>query len=163
MLRLDTWIRELAALVLLAGIAELLLPSGRMKGYARALLGLLVLLGILQPLVGMLRGQISLQLPQIGAMASAGTAGEQAAATAAGQAFDHLVTDQVVRLAEGVPGVASAQATVSFAPDLRTPEAAQVQITPLGEGGGTAQAARVRRVVAAGLGLPVAAVTVEDW
>ncbi len=163
MLRLDTWIRELAALVLLAGIAELLLPSGRMKAYARSLLGLLVLLGVLQPAVGLLRGQISLQLPGLNAPAASG-ATDQAAVSAAGQAFDHLVAGQVVRMAEQVPGVASASATVTFAPDLRTPQAAEVWISTTGTSVSGAQvAARVRGAVASGLGLPSRDVTVQDW
>jgi stage III sporulation protein AF len=153
----------LAALVLLAGIAELLLPTGRMKGYARSLLGLLVLLGVLQPLVGVIRGQISLQLPSLGTVVADSAPANQAAVSAAGQAFDHLVAGQVVRMAEQVPGVASASATVTFGADLRTPQGAQIRIATAGGTAGGTAAARVRRVVAAGLGLPTQDVTVEDW
>lgn len=164
MLRLDTWIRELAALVLLAGIAELLLPTGRMKGYARSLLGLLVLLGVLQPLVGLVHGQISLQLPAIGAPTLATSATDQAAVAAAGQSFERLVAGQVVRIAEQEPGVASASATVTFAANLRTPQAAQVWIATTGAGlSSAAVTGQVRAAVASGLGVSPNDVTVQDW
>jgi stage III sporulation protein AF len=165
MLRLDDWVRQLAALVLLAGIAELLLPTGRMKAYARSLLGLLVLLGLLQPLVALLRGQISLELPTVAAAAGPSATGDGGTMQAAGHAYEGLVAGQVVHIADQVAGVQSASATVTFAADMRTPVGAQVQIaaTTVGMDAGPALVTRVQSAVAAGLGLPAADVTVQEW
>ncbi len=163
MLRLDDWVRQLAALVLLAGIAELLLPTGRMKAYARSLLGLLVLLGLLQPLVALLRGQISLELPPVAA--ATGAPGDGGTMQAAGHAYEGLVAGQVVHIADQVAGVQSASATVTFAADMRTPVGAQVQIaaTTVGMDAGRTLETHVQSAVAAGLGLPPADVTVQAW
>ena len=111
---LDAWIHGLVALLFLAGIAELLLPSGGFKGYARSFLGLLVLLGVLRPVVGLMQGQWRLAWPALPAISGAGPA-SVAAAGAAVRTYESLVASQVARTARGVPGVEQARATVSFA------------------------------------------------
>lgn len=167
---IDHWVQGLAALLLLAGIAELLMPSGALRGYARALLGLLVLLGVLQPLVGLLRGDIRLQLPDLlpVAAASATRAQTAAAQAAARSTFEHLVASEAARLAGQVPGVAGAQATLRFAPPGAGEPAvtgASVEVSPNGSpvSLGPGLQARVRAAVAAGLGLKDDQVTVSVW
>ncbi len=110
---LDAWIHGLVALLFLAGIAELLLPSGTFKGYARSFLGLLVLLGVLRPVVGLMQGQWRLAWPALPAVSSAGPA-SVAAAAAAVRTYESLVASQVARTAGGVLGVEQARATVAF-------------------------------------------------
>ena len=110
---LDAWIHGLVALLFLAGIAELALPSGGFKGYARSFLGLLVLLGVLRPVVGLMQGQWRLAWPVLPAVAGAGAA-STAAVGAAARTYESLVASQVARTASGVPGVEQARATVSF-------------------------------------------------
>ncbi len=169
MFSIDHWVQGLAALLLLAGIAELLMPSGALRGYARALLGLLVLLGVLQPLVGLLRGDIHLQLPDLRPAAASATRAQTAAAQAAAQAtFEHLVASEAARLAGQVPGVAGARATLRFAPPGPGEPAvtgASVQVSPNGSAAslGPGLRARVRAAVAAGLGLKEGQVTVSVW
>lgn len=163
---IDHWVRSLAAILLLAGIAELLLPAGSLKGYARSLLGLLVLLGVLQPVVGLLRGTIRLDLPALSAPAA--PAGGGAAAAAASAAYERLLAAQAARMAQQVPGVQSASASLRFAGGGATepmPTAAAVEIAPSAVGmlQGAALSERVRSAVAAGLGLPAQAVTVAVW
>ena len=108
---LDAWIHGLVALLFLAGIAELALPSGGFKGYARSFLGLLVLLGVLRPVVGLMQGQWRLAWPALPAVAGAAST---AAVGAAARTYESLVASQVARTASGVPGVEQARATVSF-------------------------------------------------
>lgn len=171
MLHVDAWVRSLVAILLLAGIAELLLPSGAMKGYARALLGLLVLLGMLQPLVGLLHGDLRVDLPvfsALGAGVGAGQADTSSAAAAALSAYEQLVAGQAARIAEQVPGVQSASATISFTSGADGSPAVQraaVEVQPsaagLAQGDGLRQ--KVRQAVAGGLGLSVDTVEVQTW
>jgi stage III sporulation protein AF len=175
MFHLDAWVRSLAALVLLAGIAELLLPTGTMKGYARAVLGLLVLLGVLQPVVAVVHGDLRLDLsgPLAGPGAAAGhgrsaVSAEAASAEAAAvRAYEQLVAGQVARIARQVPGVLTASATLRFgavAPGAVPPvEAVSVQVTPTAAGlaAGEALGRQVQLAVARGLGIDPAAVAVQ--
>lgn len=169
LLHIDAWARALVAILLLAGIAELLLPSGAMKGYARALLGLLVLIGMLQPLVSLLHGDIHLDLPGLSpAVGDSGQAETSSAATAALTAYEQLVAAQAARIAEQVLGVQAASATVSFAQGADGGPAVQkaaveVQPTASGLAQGPALKQKVRQAVANGLGLSPDAVDVQTW
>ena len=169
MLHLDAWVRSLVAILLLAGIAELLLPTGAMKGYARALLGLLVLLGMLQPLVGLLHGEIRLELPGLSGPGTVAVAAETSSAAESGlAAYEQLVAAQAAKIAEQVPGVQSASATVSFAAGGDGSPAVQraavnVQPTAAGLAQGAGLQARVRQAVAGGLGVVTDAVDVQVW
>ncbi len=169
MLHIDAWARSLVAILLLAGVAELLLPSGTMKGYARALLGLLVLLAMLQPLVGLLHGDLRLDLTDFPALgAQVGRAQTSAAESAALKAYEELVADQAARIAEQVPGVQSASATVTFGPVSDGGPAVQgaavdVQPSAAGLTQGAALQENVRQAVAGGLGVSADAVRVQTW
>lgn len=162
MLAVQAWGRALAAVLLLCGVVELLLPPGGAKGYARSFLGLLVLLSVLQPVVGLLRGQIHLALPPA---SSAGAPGPTAAA-AGTQAFESLVAAGAARTASAVPGVQAATASVRFGPapagsaEPAAPVGASVAVTPA-PGAPPGLEAAVRAAVAADLGTDAAAVTVS--
>ncbi len=160
---LEGWIRQLAALVLMAGVAELLLPSGALRAYARSVLGLLILLGLLRPVVALAHGEISLQLPSapVAAIAQETSQAQQAAA----QVYLGLLQGQVVRMAEQIPGVEAAAASVTLGPDGQTPTSATVQVAPSPSGlaMGTDLDARVQAAVAQGLGLKGDQVSVREW
>ena len=169
MLQLEDWVRALAAILLLAGVAELLLPGGALKGYARGFLGLLVLLGVLQPAVALLRGQVRLDLPALPALAGAPAAdGASAAEGAAAQAYEQLVAALAARIAQQVPGVQAASATLRFSAAGGTAPAvvgAALTVTPSAAGlaQGVGLEGQVQQAVAAGLGLAPGGVSVGLW
>lgn len=51
---LKEWVRSLVMLVILASILELLLPMNSMKKFVRMTMGLLIVLGVVRPVVGLL-------------------------------------------------------------------------------------------------------------
>ncbi len=55
---LKEWVRGLVMLVLLAGVLEMLVPQNAMKRYVRMVMGLLVVLGVLQPVLQLLGQQV---------------------------------------------------------------------------------------------------------
>ncbi|TYP77872.1 stage III sporulation protein AF [Paenibacillus methanolicus] len=56
------WLRQIIAVVLLAGIVDLLLPNKAMQRYVRLVAGLIILLTILSPIIGMLHGDFGMKL-----------------------------------------------------------------------------------------------------
>ncbi len=48
------WVRQIVVVGVLAGIAELALPRGSTRGYVRVVVGLLVMLTILEPVLGLM-------------------------------------------------------------------------------------------------------------
>lgn len=171
---LDAWVRQLAAVVLLAGITETLLPTGTIRNYARALLSLLVLLVVLQPVMRIATGHTTLEIPGLGAPAgdgasASGSGAIAAESAAAGQgvarAYEDLVASAAQRLAAGVPGVTAAQVQLRFAApgESSTPRClgAEVWVTPTAAAAFDPRlAAAVRLAVAAGLGIGLAQVQV---
>ncbi len=59
MAALTEWVRGLVVLVVLASLLEMLLPMGGMKRFVRLTMGLLIMLGIVRPILGLLGGPIS--------------------------------------------------------------------------------------------------------
>ncbi|MFB9325337.1 stage III sporulation protein AF [Paenibacillus aurantiacus] len=56
------WLRQIIAVVLLAGIVDLLLPNKAMQRYVRLVAGLIILLTILSPIMGVLQGDFGTKL-----------------------------------------------------------------------------------------------------
>ncbi|GBF72653.1 hypothetical protein PA598K_00916 [Paenibacillus sp. 598K] len=56
------WLRQIIAIVLLAGIVELLLPSNAYQRYVRLVLGLFILLALLSPILTLLQGELGTRL-----------------------------------------------------------------------------------------------------
>lgn len=54
------WLRGLVLLVVLASLLELLLPMGSMKRFVRMTMGLLIILGVVRPVVGLLGQELTL-------------------------------------------------------------------------------------------------------
>ena len=168
MLAIDRWVQALAAILLLAGITEMLLPSGALKGYARSLLGLLVLLGVLQPVVGLVKGDIHLDLPPLTPAGGSAPAQVPAAESQAASTYERLIASQTARMAQQVPGVQAASATLRFTPQPDAEpavSAAAVEVSPTASGlaEGDALRRQVQSAVASGLGLPGPSVTVSIW
>lgn len=59
---LSDWLRDIIAVILLAGLVELLLPNKAMQRYARLVVGLFILLTILSPILSLIQGDISSKL-----------------------------------------------------------------------------------------------------
>lgn len=76
---LSDWVKQLVIVVLMAGLAEMLVPRGQFKGYVQVVVGLVVLLAVLNPVVGLLEKQpaAALEWPlSTGSGRGAGTAVE---------------------------------------------------------------------------------------
>jgi len=56
------WLRQIIAIVLLAGIVELLLPNNAYQRYVRLVLGLFILLALLSPILTLLQGELGPRL-----------------------------------------------------------------------------------------------------
>ncbi|WP_135549800.1 stage III sporulation protein AF [Paenibacillus cymbidii] len=56
---LNDWLKQLIAIVLIAGFVDLLLPSQAMQRYAKAVIGLFLLLALLSPVLQLLRSEWS--------------------------------------------------------------------------------------------------------
>lgn len=54
---LNDWLKQLVAIVLIAGFVDLLLPSQAMQRYAKAVIGLFLLLALLSPALQLLRSE----------------------------------------------------------------------------------------------------------
>lgn len=156
---LQSWVGQLSAVVLLAGVAELLVPQGGMRGYARTILGLVVLVTVLRPVLGWVHQGVDwnwgAQPPPLASVSN------EAAETRG--IFRRLLTDQVARVAQAVPGVASADVVLVLAPgDAPAVRSAQVRVTPATTSPPADRlSAEVARAVAAALGLAPDQVAVE--
>ncbi|BBH21116.1 hypothetical protein Back11_24610 [Paenibacillus baekrokdamisoli] len=61
---LSSWLQQIIAVVLLAGLIDLLLPNKAMQRYVRLVAGLIILLTILTPIIRLLHGDFSAKLDQ---------------------------------------------------------------------------------------------------
>jgi stage III sporulation protein AF len=117
---LTGWVRELVALVLLAGCLELLVPMGSFKKYVRMVMGLLVVVSILNPVLALWRSEIVLDEAVLAGGQSSLPSLEQVQHEARryrervlAQAFERLrrqVEETAAAAARAVEGVAGATA-----------------------------------------------------
>lgn len=156
------WVAHLAAVVLMAGVAEMLMPPGRLQGYARAVLGLIVLLTILNPLLTVLHQGVSWSLPDAVVPPPVAATDE---ATLTREVFQQMLAERAVSDAEAVAGVATATASVQLregsgaAPPGVAGIAIRVRASPGADTGSLP--ARVAARVAGDLGLNPALVHVR--
>jgi stage III sporulation protein AF len=155
---LGAWVGHLAAVVLMAALAEMLMPPGRLQGYARAVLGLIVLLAVLTPLLNLLHQGVSWSLPDQ-AMPPAVSVPSEASLTR--HIFDQMLADRAVQAAESVTGVSSATAQVVLQPAQgdAEPSVASASVTVRGAAG---VAPVVATRVAAALGIAPSQVQVRE-
>lgn len=59
---LSDWLRQIIAVILLAGIIDLLLPSNAYQRYVRLVIGLIILLTLLSPILRLLQGDFESRL-----------------------------------------------------------------------------------------------------
>ncbi|MFZ5824045.1 MAG: stage III sporulation protein AF [Bacillota bacterium] len=123
---LKEWVRSLIMLVILASVLELLLPMNSMKKFVRMAMGLLIVLGVVRPVVGLLGQPVEVKtdllvsegttLPSMNQiMVEAGRFRERNQALLLQEA-ERRLTDEARAAAREVEGVADARVTLRIAP-----------------------------------------------
>jgi stage III sporulation protein AF len=158
------WVRNLTLLIILASFLELLVPQNSMKRYIKLVMGLVILLGILNPVFALLRQEVTINVglldPEIPRGASLseilrqGETFRQAAEAQGLRAFQIKVEREAERQALTVEGVAAAVATARVALPGREPGQESeileiqmaIQLGPNPEGRGEGQVAAVEPI-----------------
>lgn len=127
------WVRNLTLLIILASFLDLLVPQNSMKRYIKMVMGLVILLGILNPILTLLRQEVTIDVGLLDFRVPSGATlneilekGEtyrRAAEAQALRAFQLKIEREAEREALGVEGVAAAAATAKIA----SPEKGQTQ------------------------------------
>lgn len=158
------WVRNLTMLIILASFLELLVPQNSMKRYIKMVMGLVILLGILNPIFALFRQEVTIDVGWLDSRVPSGASlneilrkGEtfrQAAEAQSLRAFQLKVEREAEREALTVEGVAAAVATARIA----SPEKEQrregeilgiqlaIQLGPSPEGNGEKRVATVESV-----------------
>lgn len=156
---LQSWLRGLVVTAVILGFAELILPEGEMRRFARLALGLLVILVLLQPTISLLQGGWDLDriLTAPAQVSSRSVEADASRATAAGLAAlagirrreaERSVRD-LCRMLGAMP------ARIEAIDDARGGLSIRVRL----EGAGDPE--RLRQAIANHLALPIAAVEVD--
>lgn len=159
----ERWVRQLVLLVLLAGLAEALLPRGEVSRYAETVRGLLLLLAVLQPVLGLVRegfpGERALALDPAGGPGGAG-GGDRLREVQRSLVLDavrHQAERRVRQVVEEMPGVERARAAVRVEADPGGADYGRivgVDVAVTVRDGRRLEEADVREAVRAELGLP---------
>lgn len=156
---LAPWLRRLVGTALLLGFLELLLPEGDLQRFARVVMGLLVLLVLLEPLVGLLHLDFSLDRILSDPAAQASNGADQAGrVTAAGLAALEAARRAEMERSIGeycaeAAGVRPRGVRVTAGPDGRPRVAVHLD--------DEAASARLKDLLASHYGLPAAAIEVN--
>ncbi len=125
---LQTWVKQLVLIVLMAGLAEMLLPRSEMRRYAHTALGLLILVAVLVPFMSLVRRGIDWeaafqQVPKVEAVSVDAEVRrlQEAGARLTVETYRARVEQEVVRVAAGVDGVARAEARAEIDADAESP------------------------------------------
>lgn len=134
---MNSWVRELIALLVLAGLVDFFVPAGKMRRYVKLVMGIFILLAILGPLFRVLE-----QPPDLQALLPVETTGlDLQAVTAQAERFrqqnEGLVAQELKRnlaaeaerLAQGLPGVVAAHAEVTITELHGVPALTGVKLT----------------------------------
>ncbi len=142
---LKSWAAQLVALILLGYIIELMIPFGTTKRYARMALGLLILLGIVNPIIGLISSPTQLT-EQVATNWSRRAEGlepvqnrvadlQRAAEEAAVEVFRKRLEREVERQVLEVPGIKEAQARAELRRQITAaPGLVSVELTLTPEG-----------------------------
>lgn len=125
---LQTWVKQLVLIVLLAGLAEMLLPQAALRRYAHTALGLLVLIAVLVPFLSFLHEGVAWdtafeRLPAVEtASLDAGVRRfREAGVRLTLDTYRARVEEEAVRVASALEGVAGAEARAEIDADARSP------------------------------------------
>lgn len=118
---LQTLVRNLAIIILMANFLEMLLPSKSMQGFVKLIMGLFVISAVLGPVTSMLHLSQNLSIPAWTEVTShdmpvlAGNNGLQAGRDAVQEQFKLILKNQIEALALGIKGVNKADVEIQFA------------------------------------------------
>ena len=117
---LQVLIRNLAVILLLASVLEMLLPNKSLKGYVKLVMGLFVISAILNPLTSFL-GTMGSGIPawmetsaQEMPVLASGEEGETIGTNAVHEQYRSIVINQVKALTSGIEGVKDLQVEVDL-------------------------------------------------
>jgi len=118
---LQTLVRNLALILLLATFLEMLLPNKSMRGFVQMVMGLFVISAILTPITTFLHTPLSMDIPawtittpqDLPAIAVEGQ-GAQIGRDAVQEQYRQILINQIKALAMGVSGVGDAEVEVRF-------------------------------------------------
>jgi stage III sporulation protein AF len=118
---LQTMVRNLAIILLLASFLEMLLPSKSMQGFVKLVMGLFVISAILNPVSSLLHIPLETSIPAWTESSNgdlpvlaAGNDGSKIGRNAVQEQYKEIIRNQVRALALGVPGVQKAEIEVEF-------------------------------------------------
>lgn len=118
---LQTLVRNLAIILLLASFLEMLLPSKSMKGFIKLVMGLFVISAILTPITSFLGMTMETVVPawtrtvdQEFPVLASGEEGEKIGTNAVNEQYKTIVINQVKAIVAGVKGVKDLQVKVEL-------------------------------------------------
>lgn len=118
---LQTLVRNLALILLLATFLEMILPNKSMRGFVQMVMGLFVISAILGPITTLLNTPLSMEIPawtatspqDLPAIAVEGQ-GVQVGRDAVQEQYQRILINQIKGLALGTSGVGDAEVDVRF-------------------------------------------------
>ncbi|WP_434511839.1 stage III sporulation protein AF [Desulfitobacterium sp. AusDCA] len=135
---LQTLVRNLAIIILMANFLEMLLPSKSMQGFVKLIMGLFVISAVLGPVISLLHLPQNLSVPAWTEVNShdmpvlAGNNGLQAGRDAVQEQFKLILKNQIEALVLGVKGVEKTDVEIQFEESagglMDQPRVAQVNI-----------------------------------
>lgn len=135
---LQTLVRNLAIIILMANFLEMLLPSKSMQGFVKLIMGLFVISAVLGPVTSLLHLPLNLSVPAWTEVNShdmpvlAGNNGLQAGKDAVQEQFKLILKNQIEALVLGVKGVEKTDVEIQFEESagglMDQPRVAQVNI-----------------------------------
>ncbi|AHF07407.1 stage III sporulation protein AF [Desulfitobacterium metallireducens] len=119
---LQTLVRNLAIIILLASVLEMLLPNKSMQGFVKLVMGLFVISAVLDPLTALLHLPQSTSIPAWTEVRSqelpvlAGNNGLDIGRNAVQEQFKQIVENQIEALVLGISGVDQVKVEAVFEP-----------------------------------------------
>lgn len=118
---LQTLVRNLAVILLLATFLEMLLPNKSMRGFVQMVMGLFVISAVLAPITTFLHTPLSMEVPawtttspqDLPAIAEEGQ-GVKVARDAVQEQYRQILVNQIKALALGTKGVEATEVDVKF-------------------------------------------------
>lgn len=118
---LQTLVRNLAIILLLATFLEMLLPNKSMRGFVQMVMGLFVISAVLAPITTFLHTPLSMEIPawtvttpqDLPAIAAEGQ-GVKAGRDAVQEQYRQIMVHQIEALALGTNGVEAASVDIKF-------------------------------------------------
>lgn len=118
---LQTLVRNLAIILLLASFLEMMLPSKSMQGFVKLVMGLFVISAILTPITSFLHMPLEMSIPAWTETAArdmpvlaSGKVNSEIGKDAVQEQFKAIIKNQVKAIALGIPGVKKVEVEVEL-------------------------------------------------